>query len=46
MKNNSLTLIPYGKRSFTIGLLEDDNRHSSIEKIIDKAENNSAFFRS
>lgn len=43
MTNNSLTLIPYGKRSFTIGLLEDDNRHSSIEKIIDATESNSVF---
>ena len=43
MTNNSLTLIPYRKNSFTIGLLEDDGRYSSIEEIVETSENNIVF---
>lgn len=44
MTSSSLTLIPYGKQSFTIGLLENDVRQGAVERIIEHSkESNSVF---
>ena len=44
MTSSSLTLIPYGKQSFTIGLLENDGRQGAVERIIEHSkESNSVF---
>ena len=44
MVTNSLTLIPYGKQSFTIGLIENDGHHDVMERIIDRWEENNSIF--
>lgn len=44
MVMDSLTLIPYGKQSFTIGLMENDGHHSEMETIIEHLNVNNSIF--
>lgn len=44
MTANSLTLIPFGRQSFTIGLLEDEGRFDTVEKIIEHTEEKNSVF--
>ena len=41
---NSLTLIPYGKQAFTIGLMENDGCHGEMERIIEHLNVNNSIF--
>ncbi len=44
MTTCTLTLIPFGKQSFRTGLLENDGRPATVERIVEQAtENNSIF---
>lgn len=44
MTTSSLTLIPFGKQSYRVGLLENDGRPAAMERIVEQAtENNSIF---
>lgn len=40
MTKCSLTLYPYGKQAFTIGLLENDGRQGALERIIEHSSGN------
>ena len=44
MSTCSLTLIPYGRQPFTIGLLENDRSQGSVERIINHSSTGSSIF--
>ena len=44
MTTCSLTIIPYGKQPFTVGLLENDGRQAGMEKIVQKSSGTNSVF--
>lgn len=44
MSTYSLTLIPYGKQPFTIGLLENDRGKGAVERIVNHSATGSSIF--
>lgn len=44
MVTHSLTLIPYGKQSFTIGLMENESYYGAMERIIERWEESNSIF--